>query len=151
MSWVWAVKSKSKALRPFKVDPVLTIYENLKPVFTQSVLHYRREMSTTKSWIALTDLFIFIWKTWILSFSIFILAKVSNLDTHKHGNKEFNKLSLYTCTLVIWKKLVINQNFNKKRRFYCIDMKADRCTLWIRTMNISIFYRFYKFLYKIIC
>ena len=85
-------------------------------------------------------LFIFIWKTWILSFSIFILAKVSNLDTHKHGNKEFNKLSLYTCTLVIWKKLVINQNFNKKRRFYCIDMKADRCTLWIRTMNISIIF-----------
>ena len=42
----------------------------------------------------------------------------NSMNTHKHGNKE--KLSIYsfsvfTCKLVIWKKLVVNQNWNREK------------------------------------
>ena len=39
------------------------------------------------------------------------------MDTNKHGNKEklsINNFTLFTCKLVIGKKLVRNKNLNRK-------------------------------------
>jgi len=59
-----------------------------------------------------------------------------SFQTHKHGNKDklsINRFSLFTCKLVIWKKLVRNENLNRK---FLISVLNYRRPLYFKFWHI---------------
>jgi len=63
------------------------------------------------------------------------------MDSHKHGNKEklsIDSFSLFTCKLIIRKKIVNNQNLNKKCLIQSLHWQIDNSNILDYVLNLLI-------------